>query len=50
MEQSVKGSIIKSLEYTRQLCSEAEPENWPMATLAAMTVLDSTMEMLKDNC
>lgn len=50
MEKDLKDTIIGNLEYARCLCSEAEPGTWVNATLATMTVLESTMEMVRDNC
>ncbi len=49
MDQNVKSAIINSLSYIRELCEGATPENWTNATLAAMTVLDSTIDVVKDN-
>jgi len=49
MDKNVKRAIINSFEYIRELCEGATPENWANATLAAMTVLDSTIDVAKDN-
>ena len=45
---SVKTSIINSLEYTRELCGMAGPEDWHNATLAAIAVIDSTIDVVRD--
>jgi len=49
MDQSIKNTVINSLAYIRELCEGATPENWANMTLAAMTVVDSTIDVVKDN-
>jgi hypothetical protein len=48
MNEIIRNSIINSLPYIRELCDGATPENWHNATLAAMAVVDSTIDIMKD--
>ena len=50
MESSVKTSVINSLAYIKELCEGATPDSWQNAALAAITVVDSTIETVIDNC